>query len=67
MQDNKHVQATLLLCSNKSLLGLAKVEMTIKDECDEREITAHDMKALLTSIQIEASRSLHQIIYAQSC
>ena len=50
IKENKYIQATLLICSNKNLLGLAKLDMTIKDECADKEMTGSDMKALLTTV-----------------
>ena len=64
IKDKKFIQANLLICSNKNLLALAKLEMTIRDECEDYDITGHDVKALLTTIQLEASKCLQQVVYA---
>ena len=50
IRDGKFIQATILICSNKNLLGLAKLEMSIRDECEDKEMTGIDVKALLTTI-----------------
>ena len=64
IKDKRFIQANLLICSNKNLLALAKLDLTIRDECDDYDMTGHDVKALLTTIQLEASKCLQQVVYA---
>ena len=48
------------------MLALIKMEMVISDEDTDKQSTVQDVKALVATIQLEAQKSLTQIVYAQA-
>jgi len=42
------------------------MEMVISDEDTDKQSTVQDVKALVATIQLEAQKSLTQIVYAQA-
>ena len=57
---------TLPINSDRHLLALVKVELIIDQNDEDKLMTSQDVKALVSALQLEASRVLTQIVYAQA-
>ena len=45
---------------------ISQMEMTIDQADEDKQMTSQDVKALVSALQLESSRVLTQIVYAQS-
>ena len=66
VKDQVFVSVTLPINSENQLLGLLKMELIISDEDDDKQVTSQDVKALISALQLEASRVLSQNVYTQA-
>ena len=58
VKDQVFVSVTLPINSDNHLLGLIKMELIISDEDEDKQVTSQDVKALISALQLEASRVL---------
>ena len=66
VKDQSFISVTLPINSDRHLLALVKVELIIDQNDEDKQMTSQDVKALVSALQLEASRVMTQIVYAQA-
>ena len=56
VRDQCFVSVTLPINSDNNLLALVKIELIISEEDEDKQMTSQDIKALVSALQLEASR-----------
>ena len=66
VRDQCFVSVTLPINSDNNLLALVKIELIISEEDEDKQMTSQDIKALVSALQLEASRVLSQNVYSHA-
>ena len=66
VRDQCFVSVTLPINSDNNLLALVKIELIISEEDEDKQMTSQDIKALVSALQLEASRVLSQNVHSHA-